>query len=184
VSREVWIALVEVAPHEGNDIFDGGPGAFTNVLAAADGLSDYRSRVETALDREGLTVLDIEDAGPLHERLSRFEVVEELLELVPQAESGVVWDVFHVYMNHPAYLSGPVDRDGLPIEMVIHDDEGDWHFLHRGAVDARDVVGTREERVFERHPDLRVLVDLPEGWAAQRDSPTGTWRRFPLKGTR
>jgi hypothetical protein len=181
VSREVWIALVEVAPHEGNDIFDGGPGAFTNILAAADGLSDYRSRIETALDREGLSVLDIEDAEPLRDRLSRFEVDEELLELVPQAANTVVWGEFDVYMNYSAYLSGPVHRDGLPVAMVIHEDNGDWHFLHGGTVDAGDVVGMHEERVFERYPSLRLLADLPEGWVAERDSPTGGWRRFPLK---
>lgn len=182
MTREVWIALVEVVPHDGNDAFDGAPGGFTNVLATADGLSDYRSRIETALDREGFAVLEVEDAEPLRERLARFEVAEELLELVPQAASSVVWDVFDVYVNHSAYLSGPVDRDGLPIEMVIHDDEGDWHFVHGGPVDSGDMVGTHEKRVFERYPEIRFLADLPEGWAAERESRgDGVWRRLPLK---
>jgi hypothetical protein len=178
---EVWTALVEVVPHDGNDIFDGAPGGFTNVLAAPDGLSDCRSRIEAALDREGLALLEIENAEPLRERLARSEVDEELLQLVPEAASGVVWEVFQVYVNHSAYLSGPVDRDGVPIEMVIHDHDGDWHFVHGGPVDTSDMVGTYEKRVFERYPDLRVLADLPEGWLAERESRgDGVWRRLPL----
>jgi hypothetical protein len=97
VSREIWIGLVEVSPLEGNDIFDGAPGAFTNVLAEADGLDGFRASVLMALEREGLTVIEIEDAEPLRERLAEFEVDEEILRLAPEAASNVVWHTFHVY---------------------------------------------------------------------------------------
>ena len=40
-TREVWIGLVEVVPEEGNDIFDGAPGAYANVLALAESVEDY-----------------------------------------------------------------------------------------------------------------------------------------------
>jgi hypothetical protein len=77
VSREIWIG--------------------TNALAKADGLEDYRAGVVTAHEREGLTVIEIEEAEPLRERLAQFEVDEEILQLVPEAASNVVWDVFDVY---------------------------------------------------------------------------------------
>jgi len=40
-NREVWIGLVEVVPEEGNDIFDGAPGGYANVLAIAASVEDY-----------------------------------------------------------------------------------------------------------------------------------------------
>ena len=33
--------------------------------------------------------------------------------------------------------------------------------------------------VFDENPDLSVLSDLPEGWAAERPSGDGKWQRFP-----
>jgi hypothetical protein len=42
-----------------------------------------------------------------------------------------------------------------------------------------DALVLHVEHVFDEHPDLRHLVDLPEGWAADRESVTGEWRRYP-----
>jgi hypothetical protein len=78
-----------------------------------------------------------------------------------------------------AYLTGAVHRDELPILLVLHDDDGDWQFLDGDAVDDKDAVAVHIGHVFENHPDLRVLADLPQGWAAERDSPAGQWRRYP-----
>jgi hypothetical protein len=78
-----------------------------------------------------------------------------------------------------AYLTDAVHRDELPILLVIHEDSGDWQFLDGGYVDEIDAVVVHVEHVFEKHPDLRLLADLPEGWAAERDPVAGEWSRYP-----
>jgi hypothetical protein len=77
-----------------------------------------------------------------------------------------------------AYLSGAVHRDELPIPLVVHNDGGDWQFLDGGPV-SEDAVVLHIHHVFDKHSDLRSLADLPEGWAAERDSVAGEWRRYP-----
>jgi len=63
---------------------------------------------------------------------------------------------------------------------VIHENGGDWQFLDGGPVDEDDVpVVVHVRHVFEKHSDLAVLVDLPDGWAAERESVGGEWRRYP-----
>lgn len=47
--REVWTGLVEVIADDGNDIFDGAPGAFANVLALASSVEDYMAVTAPAL---------------------------------------------------------------------------------------------------------------------------------------
>jgi len=79
-----------------------------------------------------------------------------------------------------AYLSGTVHRDEQPILLAVHDDDGEWQFLDGGVVDEEDGVAVHLAHVFEKYPDLRPLADLPEGWAAERDSVAGDWRRYRL----
>jgi hypothetical protein len=78
-----------------------------------------------------------------------------------------------------AYLTDAVHRDELPILLVIHEEDGDWQFLDGGDVDNVEAVAVHIEHVFEKHPDLRLLTDLPKGWAAERNSTAGAWRRYP-----
>jgi hypothetical protein len=80
--------------------------------------------------------------------------------------------------QNAAYLTGAVHRDELPILVVIHESDGDWQFLDGGAVEDDDAVAIHVGHVLDTHPDLRHLVDLPEGWAAERDSVSGEWRRY------
>jgi hypothetical protein len=77
-----------------------------------------------------------------------------------------------------AYLTGAVHRDELPILLVRREDDGDWQFLDGSSVDTDDAVAAHVSHVFEKHPDLSLLADLPRGWSAERDSVAGEWRRF------
>src|SRR5690349_17867949 len=45
---EVWIALVEVRPHPGNDELEGAVGAFTNVVTHARDAASYADSVGSA----------------------------------------------------------------------------------------------------------------------------------------
>jgi hypothetical protein len=96
--REVWIGLVEVVPEEGNDIFDGAPGAYANVLALAASVEDYMAVTAPALLREGVVAVGVDDPEPLRERRSRVQLGDEILRLGEQSRTGqVVWDTFHVF---------------------------------------------------------------------------------------
>lgn len=78
-----------------------------------------------------------------------------------------------------AYLSGSVYRKELPILLVTHDEGGDWQFLDGGEVNVEDGLAVHIHHVFDEHPDVRALADLPEGWAAERASAAAEWERFP-----
>jgi hypothetical protein len=100
MSAEVWIGRVEVAPVEGNDIFEGDPGAFSNAFVQAESLDQYTDRVTVAFAQEGLDVVGIEGAEPLRERMARVEVSDELVRVAEEALGGdVVWDTFYVFEN-------------------------------------------------------------------------------------
>lgn len=80
--------------------------------------------------------------------------------------------------RHPAIVTGAVHRDELPILLVLHEEDGAWQFLDGGTV-SDDALVLHVSHVFDKHPDLLHLTDLPEGWAAERDSETDEWRRYP-----
>jgi hypothetical protein len=77
-----------------------------------------------------------------------------------------------------AYLSGAVFRKELPILLVTHDEGGDWQFLDGGVVHVDDGFAVHLQHVLDDHPEVRALVDLPEGWAAERSSTEAEWERF------
>jgi hypothetical protein len=96
--REVWIGLVEVVPEDGNDIFEGGLGAYTNVLALASSVEEYMAVTAPALLLEGVIAVGVDDPEPLRERQLKVEVDEEFVRLGEQARRGyVVWSTFHIF---------------------------------------------------------------------------------------
>jgi hypothetical protein len=98
LEREVWIGLVEVTPGEGNDIFDGAPGAYANVLALANSVEDYMASTAAAQHSNGLIAVGVDDPEPLRERESRVYVTDEITQLAEEARTGdVVWDTFYVF---------------------------------------------------------------------------------------
>jgi hypothetical protein len=96
--REVWIGLAEVTPDEGNDIFEGAPGAYSNVLALARSVEDYMTITAAALLRSGLVAVGVDDPEPLRERQSRVHLTDEIVQFGEQARTGdVVRSTFHVF---------------------------------------------------------------------------------------
>lgn len=67
-----------------------------------------------------------------------------------------------------------------PILLVAHEG-GDWQFLcgdvHRPGEKPR-VVGL--EHLTERDEQLSEVLDLPEGWEAERTGPAQPWVRRPI----
>jgi hypothetical protein len=98
MGREVWIGLVEVVPEEGNDIFDGAPGGYSNVLALANSVEDYMTVTAPALLSIGLIAVGVDDPEPLRQRQSWADLADEIVRLGEEARGGeVVWDTFYVF---------------------------------------------------------------------------------------
>ncbi len=102
--RRVWIGLVEVRPKPGNAIFEGAPGAFSNVLCLGRDEAEYRRRVVQVFDGLGLEVAGIMDIerldGQLRDRRPDYDLPEdEIRDLAGQLSetSPVTYDTFYVY---------------------------------------------------------------------------------------
>ena len=76
-----------------------------------------------------------------------------------------------------------VDR-GAWIAHVTHDaDDGGWQF-HDGEVPGeRDAMVVSLRSMVRLDATLTELADLPAGWHAWRDTPTGPWQRAAPRGT-
>ena len=80
--------------------------------------------------------------------------------------------------NTAAITTRQVLERGAPIRVVSHDAaDGGWQFLCGSTTDPRDgrVVGLRS--IVALDPSVATVADLPLGWRARRDGPTGSWRR-------
>jgi hypothetical protein len=78
-----------------------------------------------------------------------------------------------------AAVAGSVHRGERPILLVLHEGNGDWQFLDGNHVTPGDLVIVHIHHVFDDHPEVRTLRDLPPEWAAERDSAdTHEWRRY------
>jgi hypothetical protein len=82
--------------------------------------------------------------------------------------------------NFVAYSTRAVMERGEPILLVAHEaDDGAWQFIGPTA-DPADLVVICLEHAVTHDPSVSELADLPFGWAAERDSTAGPWRRFLL----
>lgn len=64
------------------------------------------------------------------------------------------------------------------IRIVTHDeDDGAWQFLDGQETDEQNarIVGLSE--IVRIDPSVMCLADLPEGWMAERDGLSSTWKR-------
>ena len=84
--NSVWIGLVGVRPEGKNSLLEGANGAYTNVLAYVSSEDHYCKNVTAALKEKGFLVLEIEDVEPFSERVKRFKIDDELIELSQECE--------------------------------------------------------------------------------------------------
>ncbi len=98
-SCEVWIGLVDVRPKPGNSIFDGAPGAYSNVLCLARDEAEYRGMVEGTFGELGFEVNGFEGIEPFEHRREHLSPDDGILGLADQLSevSPLVYDAFYVY---------------------------------------------------------------------------------------
>lgn len=72
-----------------------------------------------------------------------------------------------------------VAKEGYPIVLVTHDDDGDWQFLCGTTNEGDDIVISCFGCIYERHPFIKEFADLPKGWLAWREDENSPWYREP-----
>ena len=98
---DVWVGLVHVKPMPGNDVLEGGLGAFASPYALGRNATAYRVTVEKHFGEIGLEVQEVEDVELFKERVWRRDPPLEAFELAARVSlsTPVVWDSLNVYMS-------------------------------------------------------------------------------------
>lgn len=81
--------------------------------------------------------------------------------------------------NTIAITTRRVLREGHPILLVTHDEEGSWQVLCGTTNDPKDGLVVCLDCMYERDPSIGELADLPCGWRAWRAAADAPWQRGP-----
>jgi hypothetical protein len=99
MEQSKWIGLAHVFPLD-SDVLGPASGAYVNVVGFAKDKLSFRKKVKLELAKIGLQLKRLEAAEPFNNRLSKFRLGEEILELSNRIESGesaVAFSKFHTY---------------------------------------------------------------------------------------
>lgn len=69
---------------------------------------------------------------------------------------------------------------GEPILLVSHERGGDWQLLCGDVQENERCIVICLACAYLRDTTIGALADLPAGWEARRDKPTGAWVRYPI----
>jgi hypothetical protein len=78
-----------------------------------------------------------------------------------------------------AFVCSHVSEKRSPI-LLVSRAQGDWQLLCGGAHEESElprVIGLKH--MVDEDPSLRVVLDLPVQWEAERSSPASLWERRP-----
>ena len=99
--KQVWIGLVGADQREGVSFLGDAKGGYVNVVASAANAGEFERKVKRALDELGLELIDIDDAEPLAQRLSRETATEEVSNMAKTVRKldSVAFGTFYRYEN-------------------------------------------------------------------------------------
>lgn len=97
--QNIWIGLAQVEPRSGNELLDGGVGAFVPVVALADDENEFASLATTLLEMYDFNVIIVEDIVLLETRRRHYEVDSKVVELAANLspENPAALSDFEVY---------------------------------------------------------------------------------------
>ncbi len=99
----LWVGLAECVPTFGDaDLFDGGKGAFVNVVGFASSKEIFSRRVVEKLQELSATMVSLEDVEPYEERTSQWEIDDDLQAAAAAAAGDggdVVLATLDIYMD-------------------------------------------------------------------------------------
>lgn len=70
-------------------------------------------------------------------------------------------------------------REGHPVLLVFHDEDGDWQFLSSKEEREDECVLAHIGHLLDSDTSLETVADLPPGWKAWRLSVVDDWVREP-----
>ena len=81
MSKVVWIGLAEVVAAKPGATLGSGEGAYVHMLARATDSEEFEAVIGAYLRQDNLTVVSLEDAETLDDRIAYGHISDELLEL-------------------------------------------------------------------------------------------------------
>lgn len=90
---------------------------------------------------------------------------------------------FREAKNAAVVTTTNVTNESHPILYVSHDEDGTWQFLCGPTNDPGECLLVGLSEVFENHPSIDDLADLPTGWCAEREDVSSPWRRYKNEGS-
>jgi hypothetical protein len=89
------------------------------------------------------------------------------------------WPFPGVSADATVFIARRVLNGDEPIRLVVHDHDGDWHFLDGKPAGPDDLAPVHLHHVVADHPGLAALSDLAVGELAEQ-RPDGLWQRSSL----
>ncbi|HZS61772.1 MAG TPA: hypothetical protein VFA43_21035 [Gemmatimonadaceae bacterium] len=81
---------------------------------------------------------------------------------------------------HLAVYSSTLVRDGTPVLLVFHDEDGVWQFLSSEETLSEQSLRVHIGHLLDRDLTLHEVAALPLGWKAWRWSVGEPWVREPI----
>ena len=98
----LWRSLIGIKQRPGVTFLGNAIGAYTNVVASADDIPHFRSKVENALDELGLDLIEIEDIHPIAQEVESDRLPDEIARMIQTVNEvdSVAFGTFYIH-NEP-----------------------------------------------------------------------------------
>jgi hypothetical protein len=97
--NNIWIALVKVVPFKANTILGDCEGAYTNIIVKSSNRNSAVNQIKLCVEELQCRLVETDTLEKLNNRLRKFEVEKELLELanLVQNDGKARFGTFHTY---------------------------------------------------------------------------------------
>jgi hypothetical protein len=164
---------------ESGDVLDGFNVAFRQVELAS--YDDYLGYAEWFYQGDDFPVLQCVWPDSRHRYPWHNDYPAALRKRQPVLSDASSWP-FNEGRNRACFTTRRV-IGGLPILLVIHDQDGDWQFLCGTTNDSENGAIVSLGGALDRDGTLGEVADLPEGWRAERPKIGGEWVRSRIEGS-
>jgi hypothetical protein len=82
--------------------------------------------------------------------------------------------------NRAVFTTQPVIREGHPILLVTHEEDGHWQILCGTTDRPEEGLAVSLGSMLDHDPTIGELANLPEGWMATCPDDRAPWIREPI----
>ena len=100
MADDIWIGRAHVKPRPRSEVLGNVAGAYVVCVGLAHEIEGYFDLVVREMDKLGLDVIVIEDIEFLADRMKKFDVSEDVLDLAEKldGENRILFNGFHTYI--------------------------------------------------------------------------------------